>query len=115
MHCDPLSNCKYFPIKISFPVKYVPSFINPNLSSDYKRAQHHIENPGVYLMQYSSKNNTLPFFYISESMAQQVLKIKNIKTLKRRIEKKGKTKTKLGASQMSLTTENNEKHLFYPH
>ena len=80
-------------------------FISENYQSDYKKAEHKIEHPGVSLMK---KQEPIPFFHISKKMAYDILDSKKIEKLKKKIKSKNKSHNKLIQKNIVLTTKNKD-------
>ena len=80
-------------------------FITENYQSTYERVEHKIEHPGVSLTQ---KEEPIPFFYISEKMANDVLGKGKTKKFKKKIKSKKKSINKVINKSIILVTKNND-------
>ena len=80
-------------------------FITDNYTSNYERVEHKIEHPGVSLIQ---KEEPIPFFYISEEMANDILGRKKTEKFKKKIKIKKQTFHKTINKDVVLETKNKD-------
>lgn len=80
-------------------------FITQDYKYNYKKVEHKIEHPGVTL---SQKEEPIPFFYISEKMANDVLGKNKTEKFKTKIKSKKKTFNKVINKSVFLVTKNND-------
>ena len=80
-------------------------FISNDYSSDLKRFEHKIDHPGVTLI---SKEDPVPFFYISNKMANEILGKNKTQKIKKKIISKNKTVNKQLNKSVVLVSKNKE-------
>ncbi len=80
-------------------------FITENYTSNYEKAEHKIEHPGVSLQK---KEEPIPFFYISKEMAGDILNKNTIAKIKKKIKTKKRSFNKLINKNITLVTKNND-------
>ena len=80
-------------------------FITENYLANYKRVEHKIEHPGVSLTQ---KEEPIPFFYITKSMASNIMGKNKIEKIKKKITSRKKSINKAFNVDMNLVTKNND-------
>jgi len=80
-------------------------FITENYKLNYERVEHKIEHPGVSL---SQKEEPIPFFYISEKMANDILGKNKIEKIQKKIKSKKRSYNKVVNKSVVLVTKNND-------
>lgn len=84
-------------------------FISEDYESDYKKAEHKIEHPGVSLTQ---KEEPIPFFYINKKMANDILGENKIEKIKKKIKLKKRSFNKVINKDVFLATKNKDRFFF---
>ena len=80
-------------------------FIKKNIPLNYEKYKHYIEDPGVFLLE---KESMIPFFYISQEMANSLFGTKKLKKIKQKISKRGEGFHKISTESLSIKTTNKE-------
>ena len=80
-------------------------FINENYQSNYEKAEHKIDHPGVSLVQ---KEEPIPFFYINEKITNNILGKNKTEKIKKKIKSKKTPYNKLVNKNISLETKNKD-------
>ena len=80
-------------------------FITENYQSNYEKVEHKINHPGVSLQK---KEDPIPFFFVSESIANQILGKNKIEKLRKKIKTKKTPSNKLISKKIHLSTKNED-------
>ena len=80
-------------------------FINENYHSNYEKAEHKIDHPGVSLVQ---KEEPIPFFYINEKITNNILGKNKAEKIKKKIKSKKTPYNKLINKNIFLETKNKD-------
>ncbi len=80
-------------------------FVSENYESDYKKAEHKIDHPGVSLVK---KQEPIPFFYLCEKMVKEIIDSKKLEKLKKKIKSQNRSFNKSIKKDVVLTTKNKD-------